>query len=80
MPSHQDFKLKVRIKAYQTIERAGLVWVACGGLCFRETGFRSQRQTREMALWSRFDPGRDEPAIRKPANSALFGKTQEISV
>jgi phthalate 4,5-dioxygenase len=30
VPSHQDFKHKVRAKAYRTIERAGLVWIYMG--------------------------------------------------
>jgi phthalate 4,5-dioxygenase len=30
VPSHQDFKHKVRAKAYRAIERAGLVWVYMG--------------------------------------------------
>jgi phthalate 4,5-dioxygenase len=30
VPSHQDFKHKVRARAYRTIERAGLVWVYMG--------------------------------------------------
>src|SRR5689334_1895130 len=30
VPSHQEFKHKVRAKAYRTLERAGLVWVYMG--------------------------------------------------
>jgi phthalate 4,5-dioxygenase len=30
VPPHQDFKHKVRAKAYRTVERAGLVWVYMG--------------------------------------------------
>src|SRR5947209_17371565 len=30
VPPHQDFKRKVKAKAYQTAERAGLVWVYMG--------------------------------------------------
>src|SRR5436190_14529159 len=30
VPAHQDFKHKVRAKAYRAIERAGLVWVYMG--------------------------------------------------
>ena len=30
VPSHQDFKHKVKAKAYRTLERAGLVWVYMG--------------------------------------------------
>src|SRR3954470_2776450 len=30
VPAHQDFKAKVRAKAYQVTERAGIVWVYMG--------------------------------------------------
>jgi phthalate 4,5-dioxygenase oxygenase subunit len=30
LPPHQDFRRKVRAKAYRTVERAGLVWVYMG--------------------------------------------------
>src|SRR5271169_6437762 len=30
VPPHQDFKHKVKAKAYRTVERAGLVWVHMG--------------------------------------------------
>src|ERR1700726_1982602 len=30
VPPHQDFKDKVKAKAYRTVERAGLVWVYMG--------------------------------------------------